>query len=271
MRLHLALLVTAIVIGVSSCTRERESSHESSASEDPTVAVEIRQDDSTCTDCLTLERVAVLGNDTSQGFLKSPRWGVQDSLGRYWVFQGESPIKVFDSTGRFVTQVGRMGKGPGEFLYPLPIYTDSVGSVHVLDLHNTKEVIVGRDFKTREERAFPSSGDLSFAVPIPGQRGYVVSALFGAPVETIGPLIHVVDGQDVRPIGPPQGTLPINPFTPIQRLAVDTKGRILSINPYTYQIDVWGLDGNRLATFAGPPLNDEEVSPAMQAKRPSRT
>ncbi|MCF6246557.1 MAG: NHL repeat-containing protein [Desulfobacula sp.] len=45
-------------------------------------------------------------------------------------------IKIFSSSGKFISSFGKKGKGPGQFLYPLGIDIDQTGKVFIADSQN---------------------------------------------------------------------------------------------------------------------------------------
>jgi YD repeat-containing protein len=57
-----------------------------------------------------------------------------DRVGRIYVIGGQAqPVRVFDSSGKFLRLIGRMGKGPGEFGWPTGLTWDPHGRLVVHD------------------------------------------------------------------------------------------------------------------------------------------
>jgi hypothetical protein len=83
-----------------------------------------------------LERAASVGGETAdeQSMLYSAQIVSEDPEGRFYVLNmGDRRISVFDSTGRFVRNLGRKGHGPGEYNSPMDIAAGRDGQVYVLD------------------------------------------------------------------------------------------------------------------------------------------
>ncbi len=110
-----------------------------------------------CEDCITLERVLVMGDTIGPGYLEEAFHMVRDSLGNHWFGQYDA-VKVFDAAGGFVGEVGRAGEGPMEWDYAMPAYTDGEGQVHIFDLGNFRHSVVGPDFTLIEEERLPAAG-----------------------------------------------------------------------------------------------------------------
>ena len=71
---------------------------------------------------LGFDLVTRLGDEDGPGALiASPSSVAIDSRGRYYVLAGlvsREPIKVFNPDGSFLTALGRVGEGPGEYQMP---------------------------------------------------------------------------------------------------------------------------------------------------------
>ncbi len=94
--------------------------------------------DVACADCeIQLSHVVSLGTVDGPGALASlPVAVARDSRGRFYVTtpeQGLEPPFVYDSTGRFMTRLGRKGRGPGEYLDPTAILVSPGDTTHILD------------------------------------------------------------------------------------------------------------------------------------------
>ena len=77
----------------------------------------------------------VLGTDDGPGSLTGSVWGgARDTRGNYYIIAGPNapPVK-FDSAGRFLAELGRMGPGPGEFQGLSSISVIAGDSVYVTD------------------------------------------------------------------------------------------------------------------------------------------
>jgi len=56
----------------------------------------------------------------------------------YALDRQEHRIMVYDSTGRFLRQIGRPGQGPGELLYPASLDIDEEGFIYVVNVGNRR-------------------------------------------------------------------------------------------------------------------------------------
>jgi hypothetical protein len=156
-----------------------------------------------CKSCrVRIERVAQFGDSTGPGTIT--QWGlaspVRDSRGRYYVtnpFSGP-PISVFDARGRFMTAIGRRGRGPGEFMLPVRITTGPEGSLIVFDRMLQLRTVLSKSYEVIATLPFPFGGTT-----------YLPKSLFGGIVgdrlESRGnsAALHWIDsaGQIVQSLG----------------------------------------------------------------------
>jgi hypothetical protein len=68
-----------------------------------------------------------------------------DGRSRYWVVSERQLPMVFGPDGRFLKQVGRMGRGPGEFEWPFDVLPISSDSVLVLDPGARRTTVIRPD------------------------------------------------------------------------------------------------------------------------------
>lgn len=223
---------------------------------DSTATTIVVVDERTCSACLTLEQVAILGDRDGEGYLEQSQWVARDLKGRFWVLQPRMGAKLFDSDGRFLQQVGVEGQGPLEFRNPNNIFVDRIGRIHIFDTGNNRESILSDDMVLVEERRTP--GLVMNAAELPPPYSYVASMHTGAMEPTTLPL-HVFDGGKVSvSFGDPE---PRGSQSVFRRLAVDHRGWIYSASPYEYYIQVWSLSGRRVAGF-----HREGVLPSRDAQ-----
>jgi hypothetical protein len=223
---------------------------------------------SICHNCIVLEPAVVMGDTAGPGFLEWTENVTRDSLGHYWVGQ-RGLVKVFDSAGNFLRQVGRPGRGPMEFIGARPIYTDGDGRVHIFDPQNLRETIIGRDFELHEERQIPPPfQSFPVAVPLPGGKRYAVYMLLHVAGQ-IGLPLHIVEGSEViHSFGASvqESWTQLSQFHSRRRLAVDRSGRVFSAQYYNYLIEAWTSSGERITGFEGPTLNEREVRPGRSPR-----
>lgn len=209
--------------------------------------------------CIETETVAVLGDRDGPGFVERTSFAAQDSLGRYWLSQRPGVIKVFTSEGEFVQEVGRPGRGPMEFDLPEPRYTTSDGYVHVYDAGNLRESVISPEFDLIRDRALP--GWIRDVAPLTGDRR-AVNMILAEPNGTALPL-HILNGREIETSfrSPPRGL--VNPFN--LQMAVTSNGtdRIATTSHNHYDIEVWNSQGDRVAAYRGPKLNQVEPKPGL--------
>lgn len=105
-----------------------------------------------------LERAAQVGGQDADEdhMLYGAQIVSEDAEGRFYVLNfGDRRLQVFDSTGRFVRNVGRKGKGPGEFTSPMAAVPVGADALFVL------EAVPARLMRFRR-----STGEFAGDVPI---------------------------------------------------------------------------------------------------------
>src|SRR5688572_9128209 len=88
-----------------------------------------------CRGCtIDIRRVALLGQADGPGIIESEvTRAAVDGRGRFFLFQQYSPrVKVFSAEGRYLTTLGREGRGPGEFRGVSAIVVAAGDTVHLL-------------------------------------------------------------------------------------------------------------------------------------------
>lgn len=246
-------LAAAFLVAISACaedTREPASFHGDGCVLDLESAL--------CDDCIEFAHVTTLGSDQlGPGFLVDDGTlddFVRDSLGNYWVGQGEQ-IKVFDADGAFLRTVGRRGDGPMEFHRAEPVHVDAAGRVHVFDTRQLRVSVIGQDWTLVEEKKLPPS--VSARAPLDDGERYVVQNSIGAPGRE-GMLIHIIDGA-----GDPKsfeageeadGEPWAEQMRTDLRLAAGPDGSVLAGRQHEYVIEAWSQEGERLGGLRGEPL-----------------
>jgi len=223
---------------------------------------EILDSPSLCRDCVSTEPVFVLG-DTERGFLEETGGTddiVVDGDGNYWVGQ-RGFVRVFDSRGAFLRDVGRPGQGPMEFQRPRPVHRNKAGQVHILDNGNLRETIVDTNFQLVAERRLPEIAHTEAAL----DSNRYVAQMWIKSAERLGyPLPIVANGEVIQSFGVSTSgsTGPLTPFTSERVLTTDpSTGYIVSSKLHDYSIEVWTAKGERVMGLEGPLLNTSEVLP----------
>ncbi|MGH7930419.1 MAG: 6-bladed beta-propeller, partial [Candidatus Binatia bacterium] len=83
----------------------------------------------------------------------------RDSTGMYWFGEPGGLLKVYESDGRFVREIGRIGAGPGEYEMLRNVIPGNDGSVQVLDAALGRRSFFSRD------------GDFLGSTPVKVNRG----------------------------------------------------------------------------------------------------
>ena len=80
--------------------------------------------------------------------------------------------------------------------------------------------------------------------------------------EQIGLPLHIIEGSQIlRSFGQTQSSRAVTPFDLQRVVTTDAAGRIYSVPPYHYAIEVWSDEGEKMRAFTGPRLNETEVLP----------
>ena len=221
----------------------------------------IRESESLCDDCITVERVLVMGDTVGDGYLRGAFHLVRDSVGHYWFGQYEA-VKVFDPAGDFVGEVGRAGEGPLEWDGAMPVHTDREGRVHIFDNGNFRHSVVGSDFTLIEDERLP--GFVHAVRPLGDGERWVLNMQHPAPGARDLPL-HFLEGGEIT--GSFGGSIVLandrSASTQFHRiLATDSRDWIFSSPWYrSYEIEVWSDTGRRITGFLEPGFNDPPRDP----------
>jgi hypothetical protein len=218
----------------------------------------ITPDEDLCTTCIHLEKVTELGkSDDPDGFIQPAFYVYRDAKARYWVVQG-SEIKLFNSRGEFLRKVGAAGRGPGEWRTPKPA-TDSAGRIQILDASNGRITRLDEGFKVDAESPMPGLQINSLASI--GPSSFVVSA-WAVAADIIGQPLHVFEnGKISRSFGAPEAGGVQSVFSSRRVVGSDRRGHIVTSKPYSFDVEVWTVQGERVLGASGPSLNQHEVLP----------
>lgn len=198
-----------------------------------------------CDPCreIVLQKVLTLGSATAPVTLS---WMVDVT----WMSDGfflvgssryESLVSVWDSTGRFVTTIGREGPGPGEFIAPRT-KPGPVGRAWIVDRGTGRitEVLPG----PRTGRSFPFHGSLVDygTVPLDSNR-VVVAGTLPLLAGTVSSPLHVLTGSGrvIRSFGEWSTNRRIPPA-----IAPAAEGGIWALPPNRYRLTRWSLRGDRI-------------------------
>lgn len=204
---------------------------------------------SACRNCsITVEHVIDLGDDDGEGIIESDvATAARDSRGRYFVVESYGVrVKVFDSTGAFLTTLGRRGQGPGEFR--------GIGRLDVLP---GDTLLVFDQSNSTVSRFLP---DLTFIESIRLEIPPYVDVVsldegrmvLASPVRTpdrIGLPLHLLDrdGTVVRSFGSVHGEFrPDIPFADERLIGPGTKTAVWSAYRNQYVIELWDVSARPL-------------------------
>lgn len=211
----------------------------------PRAAVPIRMGCAACR--VQVEQVVRIGADGPEEgqFVRKASHAVRLKDGRFIVAQ-DLPL-IYDSLGRYVSQMGRIGSGPGEFRSVDAIHLASDGSVHVVDLQNG----IRRSI-------WSVAGSFERAVNMPVltvlsellDNGLVVQSGLGRAPGQVGHRLHVSDaqGQWLRSFGD-DDHVALRAYTQVSRRIARSAGSSFWSAPVSaYQLEKWDAETGRLQT-----------------------
>jgi hypothetical protein len=259
-QLSISLLAAAVLTGA--CSGANEPPRGSWEGTDSSATIPLPNARSICRHCIHLERIVVLGDTIGSGYVEQVRDVIRDHRGRYWV-AGTGAVKVFDHLGRHVRNVGRSGRGPLEFGFARPAYTDASGNMHIFDTPD--ETIVDSAMRLVKIRRLP--GPVIAMAPLPDSDRTVVN-MWSRTASLIGLPLHIVSGSEVIHsfgVSPTKDTVPMTAFSSRRVVAVGPSGRVFSAGWYDYLIELWTSSGRRIIGFEGPVLNSVQVFPGRNS------
>ncbi len=104
-------------------------------------------------------------SDSAQYLFSGPKALVTDSKGRVYIADWRSKIiKIFNQKGRYVTSVGRSGRGPGEFLSIEDLAIDDENNLYVLDRILRRVTVFTNNLKDVETYNFDADFTDSIAI-----------------------------------------------------------------------------------------------------------
>lgn len=164
-------------------------------------AQDVIEDRVHCPDCqLTMTVEVRLGDADGPGAIwPEPVWIELDSHTRFWLVSATAQPMVFDSGGRFVQRVGRMGGGPGELRSPRRAV--AIGdSVAIYDQAG-RVVVFGPDLEASRTIRVPDP-QIRGLVPLVWPDTAVADGLGRGP-DLVGRPLHLMDfsGTTARALG----------------------------------------------------------------------
>jgi hypothetical protein len=228
----------------------------------------IIDDRTPCDNCrIVLTYELTVGDDDGPGLLDAGIVFVRDRRGRFYAVNGfeSSAVVIFDRQGRYLSQVGREGDGPGEFRWIMGIVDDG-GHLVILDGRARRQTVLGPDYQVLATRPIPLR---------PYQGGYIGLGdgriLFNGVIptpEAYGKPFHLVDGQGAleRSFGQPEGSIsPLNERLMLQRPMGVVDETLLAGYSGSYRLEQWSLNGGtRIRTL----VRQSDWFPSNAEQRP---
>ncbi len=196
-----------------------------------------------------------------------------DSKARIWMLDRAS-VLVFDSTGRFLTAIGREGRGPNEYQGPAEVLVLPGDSVLLIDPQNARASVISPQLEYVRSISFP------FAFGRGAVLRWPDSVLFsgrasGANLRAPSAPLHLASFRDpmARIIASysPHGTATRPGYSSfiIQHISRDPRGRIITVEYLAYDISVWSqLGAERRDVQRRPTWFAQPTSVGMGPKEP---
>jgi hypothetical protein len=267
----LSLLTALACTSDSGSVMERATSALGNENSDTTPWRKVVADSAECQQCtITLGDPVVLGSTTSPD--ESLNWPVAIARlanGHYLAsYSTERGVLVrHDSSGAWLTTIGRLGDGPGEYRYPQLLKVTAGDTVHVFDAFARRRTVLTPEGEYVRHSALPAS-PMSAAI-LPGDKVVMGSATIsgvgaGLPLHSIAPAgtVAMSFGADTARAHPDSAHL-------LGRtIAIDADGALWSSMKLHYRIDRLDADGQRTGTIIrdAPWFTGTSASPTVSAE-----
>jgi hypothetical protein len=207
----------------------------------------ITGDRAQCRSCTVIaRRRLVLRVPDTEPALVSPFGFAMDSRGFVYLADpfGTIGIRVFDSKGRFVRQVGKRGQGPGEFMMIGNLAIGPGDTLHVFHAGHSVFAPSGKHVRTRTAL----DGAMARAVRSLPSGGFVVAASLSDAASHGQPFHHLGKSNEIiRSFGATPEPVPGGPFSSFWQLSNPLNGTIWAARQNVYAIDRWSVsNGQRL-------------------------
>ena len=206
--------------------------------------------DGSCRACrIEIDRMLTLGATDGPGALVDENsWLARDARGRWYAFSYRMEgIAVYDSTDRYIKQIGRKGLGPGEYQAPSSVVSLPRGQVAITDGDLPRITVLDSGYSV--VRTIPISTRAGRATALDGGR----AILFNAPDARRGEPLYIVDatsGKLIATFGAPSNASTRVPEGTLRHLTVDPRrGTIWSAFASRYLLEEYGRDGKRIGTI----------------------
>jgi hypothetical protein len=178
-------------------------------------------------------------------------------------------VSLYDDAGRLLDQVGRKGRGPGEFMFPVAMAADSSGHLLILDRGNQRLTVL-------DSRARPLQLIREVRLPfVPGTMCVARGKVFVSGTHA-GRMIHVVssDGTIVRSFASEPVADPLRAaLTAMGRMACSQSVGAVAIAALTLRrMHVYSLDGWLVRTDSIPDFSEtiySQIGPSLRPRAPA--
>jgi hypothetical protein len=202
-----------------------------------------------CSQCaISLRRLGFLGGgpDAGGGIPAQIHSIDRDSLGRLWVsFYGSHPPLIYDSTGRELASVARLGQGPGEVSAGSVAISTHTDSMLVLDFRNGRTNVYGSTgaFVGSRTASIHSGG----AAYLASRDGRIVMSGTLPSRDGAGFPLHVfkATGEWQTSFGADIAVMRGSSGVPRLAVAASANGGFWALNPLQYRLVRWSLDGQK--------------------------
>ena len=203
-----------------------------------------------CPSCrIDVSPVARIGTENGPGALTGEPFTVAvDSHGRFWVVQTGTPPMVYDSTGRFLKEIGGRGDGPGEYRWPI-LAAVIADSVIVYDQMRAILNVVGPDLEFVRDVTLAHVGQFN-ALDAVRWPVVLVEKKGRSPPDGSQIVLQTVDMRG-------RAAIPTDSFVIERRLgpsalrsalplgfAIGPSNTVWTWEPTEYRLDAWSLDGH---------------------------
>jgi hypothetical protein len=224
-------------------------------SRDPRVVAE----GPSCIQCSvdTATRV-ILGRGPNEGTLIGrPQVVFEDGQQRFWVVGESEPPQVYDHSGKFLANIGRKGRGPGELGRPAGAILLPGDSTLVFDGLGPRGIVVAPDLTIR--RSVRMLGNLGRGLVLQWPTEVVMNGIVATPQSAGWPLHELRFGGDqanlVRSFGPGGGELASGPtaWQQSQVLARARGGGFWTGSQFVYEFRKWRSPGDEQESYRRSP------------------
>ncbi len=212
----------------------------------------VERNDGTCQECVRLVERIRISDTTREGMVDETGAVAIDQQGRVRTGSGDA-IKVYSATGRFLTRVGRGGRGPAEFQAVGTLFVDEAGQVHALDQLGFRETVLNARLEATLMRSLPT-GPIYEAVPLDSVGDQLlVNAQFLGPEQVGHPLHLLVNGRVARSFGMPNDTAFVATTGHLSRqVATSPDGLLAAAHRYRYEVEIYSPTLEKLLRFERP-------------------